>query len=160
MEGDWRSYACVGTNMPSSSSVIRQAGAIPIRGERICVVSSRGGKRWVVPKGCLEPGKSSAEIALQEAWEEAGLVGILQADPIGTYLYEKSGFTCHVTIFVMNVTEEAERWPERDFRQRCWLEVSDALKRIDDAGLRELIREAIFAQTRRGEGEPAASAAV
>ncbi len=129
--------------MPSSSSVIRQAGVIPIDGDRICVVSSRGGKRWVVPKGCLEPGKSSAEIALQEAWEEAGLVGVLQSDPIGTYLYEKSGFTCHVTIFVMNVTDVAERWPERDLRQRCWLVPEEAIQRIDDAGLRELIRESM-----------------
>lgn len=129
--------------MPSSPSVIRQAGVIAISGDRICVVSSRGGKRWVVPKGCLEPGKTAAEIALQEAWEEAGLVGILQQDPLGTYLYEKSGFTCHVTIFLMSVTDMAERWPERDLRQRCWLDVTLALQRIDDAGLRELIREAM-----------------
>lgn len=129
--------------MPSSPSVIRQAGVIAISGERICVVSSRGGKRWVVPKGCLEPGKTAAEIALQEAWEEAGLVGVLQQDPLGTYLYEKSGFTCHVTIFLMSVTDMAERWPERDLRQRCWLDATQALQRIDDAGLRELIREAM-----------------
>ena len=129
--------------MPSSPSVIRQAGVIPISGERICVVSSRGGKRWVVPKGCLEPGKTAAEIALQEAWEEAGLVGVLQPDPVGSYLYEKSGFTCHVTVFLMSVTDMAERWPERELRQRCWLDVTEALQRIDDAGLRELIREAM-----------------
>jgi len=129
--------------MPSSPNEIRQAGVLAIVGERICLVSSRGGKRWVVPKGCLEPGKTAAEIALQEAWEEAGLVGFLQPEPIGTYLYEKSGFTCHVTVFLMNVTDSADRWPEDDFRERCWLTASQALLRIDDAGLRELIREAM-----------------
>ena len=128
--------------MPSSPSVIRQAGVIAVRDGLICVVSSRSGKRWVVPKGCLEPGKTAAEIALQEAWEEAGLVGILQPDPVGTYFYEKAGFTCHVTIYWMNVTDTADRWPEHDFRERCWLSVSQALLRLDDAGLRELIREA------------------
>ncbi len=129
--------------MPSAPNVIRQAGVLAIIGERICLVSSRGGKRWVVPKGCLEPGKTAAEIALQEAWEEAGLVGFLQPEPIGTYLYEKSGFTCHVTVFLMNVTDSADRWPEDDFRDRRWLTASQALLRIDDAGLRELIREAM-----------------
>jgi 8-oxo-dGTP pyrophosphatase MutT (NUDIX family) len=129
--------------MPSSPNVIRQAGVLALIGERICLVSSRGGKRWVVPKGCLEPGKTAAEIALQEAWEEAGLVGFLQPEPIGTYLYEKSGFTCHVTVFLMNVTDSADRWPEDDFRERCWLTASQALLRIDDAGLRDLIREAM-----------------
>lgn len=128
--------------MSSSPSVIRQAGVLALRGERICLVSSRGGKRWVVPKGCLEPGKTAAEIALQEAWEEAGLVGLLQKDPVGTYLYEKSGFTCHVTVFLMSVTDTADQWPEVDFRERCWLSIAQALVRIDDAGLRELIREA------------------
>jgi 8-oxo-dGTP pyrophosphatase MutT (NUDIX family) len=127
--------------MANSSNVISQAGVIPIRDGRICAVTSRSGKRWVVPKGCLEPGKSAAEIALQEAWEEAGLVGLLQPEPVGTYFYEKAGFTCHVTLFVMMVTDCAERWPERELRQRCWLDVSQALLRIDDPGLRQLIRE-------------------
>lgn len=129
--------------MANSPSVIRQAGVIPIRGEEICVVSSRGGKRWVVPKGCLEPGKTAAETALQEAWEEAGLVGFLQPDPIGTYLYEKAGFTCHVTVFLMIVTDTSDQWPEHDFRERCWLSAAQTLRRIEDAGLRELIREAM-----------------
>jgi 8-oxo-dGTP pyrophosphatase MutT (NUDIX family) len=129
--------------MANSPNVIRQAGVIAIRGEQICVVSSRSGKRWVVPKGCLEPGKTAAEIALQEAWEEAGLVGALQPEPIGTYLYEKAGFICHVTVFLMSVTDTADRWPEHDFRERCWLSAVQALRRIDDAGLRELIREAM-----------------
>jgi 8-oxo-dGTP pyrophosphatase MutT (NUDIX family) len=129
--------------MATSPSIIRQAGVLAINGEHICVVSSRGGKRWVVPKGCLEPGKTAAEIALQEAWEEAGLVGVLQPEPIGTYLYVKSNFTCHVTVFLMSVTDTADRWPEDDFRQRCWLNVAQALLRIDDPGLRELIREAM-----------------
>jgi 8-oxo-dGTP pyrophosphatase MutT (NUDIX family) len=129
--------------MASSPSVIRQAGVLAIEGERICLVSSRGGKRWVVPKGCLEPGKTAAEIALQEAWEEAGLVGVLQPEPVGSYLYEKAGFTCHVTVFLMSVTDTADRWPEQDFRQRSWLTAKQALLRLDDAGLRELIREAM-----------------
>jgi 8-oxo-dGTP pyrophosphatase MutT (NUDIX family) len=129
--------------MASSPSIIRQAGVIAIRAERICLVSSRGGKRWVVPKGCLEPDKTAAEIALQEAWEEAGLVGVLQPEPVGTYLYEKSGFLCHVTVFLMSVTDTADSWPEQSFRQRAWLTVKQALQRIDDGGLRELIREAM-----------------
>jgi 8-oxo-dGTP pyrophosphatase MutT (NUDIX family) len=133
--------------MPTSSSLIRQAGAIPLRDGRICVVSSRSGKRWVVPKGCMEPGKTAAEIALQEAWEEAGLVGVLQPEPVGSYFYEKAGFTCHVTVFLMNVTAMADEWPENHIRERCWLNVSQTLARIDDAGLRELIREAMTCKT-------------
>src|SRR6516165_8033869 len=133
--------------MPTSSGLIRQSGAIAISDGRICVVSSRSGKRWVVPKGCMEPGKTAAEIALQEAWEEAGLVGVLQPEPVGSYFYEKAGFTCHVTVFLMTVTDMAEDWPERAVRERRWLSVPQALQRIEDAGLRELIREATACKT-------------
>ncbi len=133
--------------MPTSSGLIRQSGAIAINDGRICVVSSRSGKRWVVPKGCMEPGKTAAEIALQEAWEEAGLVGVLQPEPVGSYFYEKAGFTCHVTVFLMTVTDMAEDWPERSIRERRWLSVAQALQRIEDAGLRELIREATACKT-------------
>jgi 8-oxo-dGTP pyrophosphatase MutT (NUDIX family) len=126
--------------MNTSPDSLRQAAAIPIRHAQVCLVSSRSGRRWVIPKGCLELGKTSGEIALQEAWEEAGLVGVLQPDPVGTYLYEKAGLTCHVTAFLLVVTEIAEEWPERQMRERCWLGYSQALLRVEEPGLRELLR--------------------
>jgi 8-oxo-dGTP pyrophosphatase MutT (NUDIX family) len=127
--------------MPTPPNWIRQAAVIPIWDGQVCLVTSRSAKRWVVPKGCMEPGKTSGEIALQEAWEEAGLVGVLQPDPIGTYHYEKAGFTCHVTVFIMRVTTSVESWPEQDFRQRVWLDFAQAIRRVEEPGLRELLRD-------------------
>lgn len=126
--------------MATSSGLIRQAGAIPIRGGEVCLVTSRSGKRWVIPKGCLEPGKTSGEIALQEAWEEAGVVGILDREPVGSYLYEKAGFTCHVTVFLMQVSETSDTWPECSIRQRRWFTPALAVARVEEAALRDLIR--------------------
>jgi 8-oxo-dGTP pyrophosphatase MutT (NUDIX family) len=126
--------------MATADVTLRQAAAVPVHNGQICVITSRSGRRWVVPKGNLEPGKSCCEIALQEAWEEAGLVGVLQPEPIGTYLYEKAGLTCHVLVFVMQVTDVAEQWPERAVRERLWLSLSQALVRIEDPGLREIVR--------------------
>jgi 8-oxo-dGTP pyrophosphatase MutT (NUDIX family) len=103
-------------------------------------VTSSSGKRWVVPKGLIDPGKTAGEIALQEAWEEAGLVGLLHPEPVGSYLYSKYGGTCHVTVFLMQATEEAEDWPERGLRQRSWLPPAGAVRLIEDPGLRELIK--------------------
>lgn len=124
-------------------NLIRQAAAVPIRNGRLCLVTSSSGKRWVVPKGCFEPGKSACEIALQEAWEEAGLTGILQRNPVGSYIYEKLGCTHHVLVFMMQVTQSAEVWPEDALRQRSWLSPGQALERIDDPGLRAVIRSAL-----------------
>jgi 8-oxo-dGTP pyrophosphatase MutT (NUDIX family) len=126
--------------MQTPAAVVRQAGAIPVRGGQVCVVSSRSGKRWVVPKGWIEPGKTAGEIALQEAWEEAGLIGVLRPEPAGSYLYDKDGRTFHVIVFVMEVTEASETWPESGVRERCWVTPSQAIGRIEDPGLRDILR--------------------
>ena len=124
----------------ANQPVIRQAGVIAVRNGQVCLVSSRNGKRWVVPKGCMEPGKSAGEIALQEAWEEAGLVGLLQGEPVGSYVYEKDGFVCHVILFAMNVTGVVDSYPEAGMRQRIWLAPGIAHTRVEDAGLGDILR--------------------
>ncbi|HBI41591.1 MAG TPA: NUDIX hydrolase [Planctomycetales bacterium] len=126
---------------------IRQAAALPVRDGDICLVTSRNGKRWVAPKGCMEPGKTAGEIALQEAWEEAGLVGVLEPEPIGSYVYQKDGLTCHVIVFLMEVTSESAVWPEQSFRQRRWLSAAKAAERVADPGLRALIEGAAVGRT-------------
>jgi 8-oxo-dGTP pyrophosphatase MutT (NUDIX family) len=126
--------------MPTAQRTIPQAAAVPLRAGRVCVVTSRSGKRWVVPKGCLEPGKTAEEIALQEAWEEAGLLGVLAPVPLGTYDYEKYGRTYCVTVFLMHVHGEGDRWPERRRRRKAWLPLAKALDRLGHAKLRGLIR--------------------
>jgi 8-oxo-dGTP pyrophosphatase MutT (NUDIX family) len=128
--------------MPTSSVLVRQAGLIAVRGGRVCLVTSRSGKRWVVPKGCMEVGMTAGEVALQEAWEEAGLVGVINPEPLGSYVYEKAGLTCHVIVFLLRVTGASEDWPEHEWRERSWLTFAQAQERVEDEGLRALLREA------------------
>src|SRR5437868_6414543 len=97
--------------MAIAAGTMQQAAAIPLKAGQVCLVTTRTGKRWVVPKGCIELGKTASEIALQEAWEEAGLVGLLQPEPVGSYLYEKNGITCHVLVFLLHVTEVRDEYP-------------------------------------------------
>jgi 8-oxo-dGTP pyrophosphatase MutT (NUDIX family) len=129
--------------MPNPSEFTRQAAAIPVKDGMVCLITSSNGKRWVIPKGLIDPGHTAGESALLEAWEEAGLVGALRPEPVGSYLYAKYGQTYHVTVFVLDVTEARADWPERQLRQRCWLEAAQALARIEDAGLREVVRGAV-----------------
>lgn len=126
--------------MAIQPGLVRQAAVVPVKTGQVCLVSSRSGKRWVVPKGSIEPGKSAGEIALQEAWEEAGLVGLLRAEPLGSYVYEKDASVCHVIVFLMNVTGVMDAYPEVGMRQRVWLPSAQAVGRIEDAGLREIVR--------------------
>src|SRR2546423_5117901 len=89
--------------MATTPGTLQQAAAIPVRLGQVCLISSRNGKRWVVPKGCLEPGKTASEIALQEAWEEAGLVGLLPPHPGGSHLFDKSGPPRPRVVYLLHV---------------------------------------------------------
>jgi 8-oxo-dGTP pyrophosphatase MutT (NUDIX family) len=118
----------------------RQAAALPVRGGRVCLVSSRGGRHWVIPKGGVGPGRSAGEVALREAWEEAGLTGALDAEPAGSYLHAKADGPRHVTVHVLRVTHEADTWPEAGLRARRWVPAAEALRLLPEEGLRDIVR--------------------
>jgi hypothetical protein len=40
----------------------------------------------------------------------------------------------------LQVTQVADQWPERSFRERTWQAVGEAAARLEDAGLRELVQ--------------------
>lgn len=130
--------------MPTGSDGVRQAGVVATKDGLVCLVTSSSGKRWVIPKGCMEPGKSPGEIALQEAWEEAGLVGVLRREPLGSFVYEKFASRHYVLVYAMQVTGATESWPEAHLRQRVWLTPEQALARLDDPGLCDIIRGALL----------------
>jgi len=126
--------------MLTPDGCIRQAAALPLRRGRVCLITSRNGKRWIIPKGWIDAGQTAGETALQEAWEEAGLTGALEREPIGSYVYEKEGQRYHVTVFVMKVTTVEQDWPERSFRERSWVSPVGFFDRIDEPGLEDVVR--------------------
>lgn len=121
----------------------RQSGVLATRssgGRReVLLITSRKGKRWVIPKGVVEPGLSPAESAAKEAWEEAGVRGPLRPEPLGSYRYRKWGGECAVEVFLLEVASVAETWPE-DHRARRWAGAEEAAEAVREPGLRALIR--------------------
>jgi 8-oxo-dGTP pyrophosphatase MutT (NUDIX family) len=119
---------------------IRQAAALAIRDGKVCMVSSRNRRRWVIPKGLIEKGQSASDAALAEAWEEAGLIGHIENQSLGTFIYTKNNLEHHVTVYAMTVAAERDEWPEGELRKREWVSVDEALVRIEEAGLRQLLQ--------------------
>jgi 8-oxo-dGTP pyrophosphatase MutT (NUDIX family) len=134
-----------GQRMPET---LRQAAVIPVRDGRVCLVTSSSGKRWVVPKGQIDDGFTAGEAALLEAWEEAGLLGVLTPEPVGTYHYEKDGRPILVTVFVLSVSDAKDVWPERFLRRREWVDPEVAMDRIEEDGLRAIVRRHFAAPSR------------
>lgn len=120
-----------------------QSGVIPfwIKNNeiQIMLITSRSGKRWVIPKGTIESDLSSLESAEKEAFEEAGVLGNAHASEIGKYQYNKWGGTCTVEVFLLEVEKVLQEWPESQFRQREWLKVEEAAARVNEEALKKLI---------------------
>jgi 8-oxo-dGTP pyrophosphatase MutT (NUDIX family) len=121
-----------------------QSAVIPyVPGEneiRIVLVTSRTRKRWIIPKGIIEPGLSPLESARQEALEEAGVKGKIFPQDIGTYSYNKWKGTCTVTVFVMQVRKMLDMWEEEWLRARELVSLEEAIKRIEEEDLKKMIQ--------------------
>ncbi len=121
----------------------RQSAVIPFRragdGLEVLLITSRKGKRWVVPKGVVEPELTPAQSAAQEAFEEAGIRGTVAERPLGTYAYEKWGGVCEVQVFAMAVTDQLDTWPEAAIRRREWLPLVEAKERLVEAALKAML---------------------
>src|SRR5262245_27856446 len=134
------------------SNPVAQACAVPFRvvGERIefCVVTSMKRRRWMFPKGIVEPGETEAQAALKEAWEEAGLRGQIVGKSLGTYVHHKWGADIRVACFLMHVVECRSRWHESELRERRWMTSEEAIVELGNHGQRRVLAAALRALQR------------
>lgn len=126
---------------------IRQVAAVPFRlrdgKPEIMLVTSRGTRRFIVPKGWPMKGKSGRQAALIEASEEAGVTGRTRQEPLGKYRYWKrlsdAFVPVEVTVFLLITDETMPVWKEAGSRERAWLSPADAATLIDEPELSTLI---------------------
>lgn len=126
-----------------------QYGVIPVRrgaagALEVLLITSRETRRWVVPRGNPILGRSPAQSAAQEAFEEAGIRGPVR-EPVGRYRYDKrrrdgSLVPAEVELFRLEVEAESEQWPEMRERERRWFGLEAAAAAVTEADLAALIR--------------------
>ena len=127
-----------------------QAGAVPYRltkdGPVFLMVTSRRTGRWLFPKGGLMRGRTPWESAAQEALEEAGVEGVVSDQPLGTYTATRvrgdRRETIAVTLYLLKVIRQLDRWDEKAQRQRRWADLDAALALLGDEALGVLLRTA------------------
>ena len=128
---------------------MRQIAALPIiaapdGGSRVVLVTSRGSGRWIIPKGNPIFGLLPCKTAEREAFEEAGLVGQVRNDPVGSFSFRRNRHgreeLCLVDVYLMEVEACLSDWPEREQRSVLHCEASDAAALVSSDGLADLIR--------------------
>ena len=115
-------------------------GVIPFRGVdnenlEFLVVSTKNGN-WSLPKGNPMKKLGSKGTALQEAYEEAGIIGTVVDQKISTIVNGKC-----MAFYPMEVKNELAVWPESDWRQRKWIRTNEAKDYINHGSLRSILKE-------------------
>ena len=134
--------------MVGTMELARQVGALPVRRAPdgtllVLLVTTLQTQRWIIPKGWPWPGEQDYTAAAEEAREEAGVLGDARAASIGSYTYEKRRPTglvpVRVTVYLLEVREELETWPECEQRQRAWFTPAEAAAAVQEPELRDLL---------------------
>ena len=127
---------------------LKQVVALPVRRNakgqlEVLLVTTRQTRRWVIPKGWPSKRRSDSEAAAREAKEEAGVTGKLLKKPVGSYSYfkrDEDGFRpVTVTVYVLKVRGQQNRWKEIDERKRRWLSIAKAAELVQEPALSKII---------------------
>ncbi len=127
------------------NKVFKQSGVIPYRVRdgkiEVLLITTRDHQHWVIPKGSISNGMSPSDSAAKEAWEEAGVIGQVDTQKIGTYKYRKRGKTFHVKMYLLPVETVSEDYPEVSQRQRQWLDVNLAVKQVKFGSVKQILKK-------------------
>jgi 8-oxo-dGTP pyrophosphatase MutT (NUDIX family) len=126
----------------------RQIAALCWRKKRggieILLITSRETGRWVIPKGWPMKNRDSHEAAAIEAWEEAGVQGVVREESIGVFGYHKlypakPAVFCEVDVYPLRVAKLVAKFPEQSERRRKWFSTKKAAKSVHEGGLSEIL---------------------
>ncbi|XP_050235231.1 nudix hydrolase 13, mitochondrial [Mercurialis annua] len=127
----------------------------------VVMVSSPNRTDFVFPKGGWEDDETMFEAACREAMEEAGIKGILREEPLGVWHFRSKSKEnlcsleggCKGFMFALEVTEELETWPERENRDRIWLNIDDAFKFCRYEWMREALEKFLIVMEDENKAE-------
>lgn len=108
------------------------------------LVTSRGSGRWIIPKGNPIRGLPPEEVAVREAFEEAGLTGRITSGCIGAFEFQRlrrnPEMTCMVDVYPLLVEKQLRKWNEKRQRSVLRCDVDTALSLICCQSLAALVR--------------------
>ncbi len=137
------------SSKPRTDKGGRQYAAIPVRfsGDgrlEVLLVTSRGSRRWVIPKGWPMRKVAPSAAAAREAYEEAGIEGVIRpGGAVGNYHYAKAlgagEMPIKVKVFLLWVERQLDSWPEQAERETRWFSPEEAAELVAEPELATLL---------------------
>jgi 8-oxo-dGTP pyrophosphatase MutT (NUDIX family) len=130
-------------SMSRSAAVAKrvQYAALPYRlmgksRTEVMLVTSLGTRRWIIPKGWPQKGRAPHHSAAREAFEEAGVEGVIDRRAVGSFPYQKrlkngGVVDCEVEVYALRVLHQNKQWPESRQRQVKWVSVKEAAETVE-----------------------------
>jgi 8-oxo-dGTP pyrophosphatase MutT (NUDIX family) len=160
----WSSFKTGTLSMPLATEMMREqlaappaqggsplleSGVLAFRREDngdplVLLISRKRSKKWGIPKGKLVPTLTFPENAAKEAFEEAGVIGYISPSSVGMFRAKKRTAnppvqqTIEVWIYLLEVTETAPDWPERNKRAIRWVTCEAAARHLREPVLAHL----------------------
>ncbi len=105
------------------------------------MITSIRRRRWIIPKGAVEPYMPPQDSAAKEAFEEAGIEGTVANQPIGRYHYKKWSGICRCDVYTMKVETIHDTWQEQEDRDREWIDAKEAINRLRHKKLKSIVKK-------------------
>ena len=131
----------------------QQYGVLPWRVDRqgdmrVMLITDRNQQNWGVPKGWPVEGRVPFMSAALDAFEEAGIIGDIDPQPLTDYGYaskatDGTSLARRVTLFAMRVRGTLLHWKEHGQRQRRWFSASEAADRLENTELAGFVRQLV-----------------
>lgn len=126
----------------------RQSGVIPysiVEGTPVfLLVTSRQRGLWIFPKGRIPERMTAWDSAAREAYEEAGVEGVVAREPIGSYRAWKTRgmrrMVIEVEMYPLRVEGQLDAWRETGERYRHWVTLAEAARLITNKQIVALLR--------------------
>jgi ADP-ribose pyrophosphatase YjhB (NUDIX family) len=117
--------------------------------EYLLVRPSDNADEWVLPKGHINQGEDPAEAALREVCEETGVVARLVGLVADNVRFFAKGEDVTVWFYLMEFLSEM---PPAENREKQWVSLEEAMKRIKFEETRKAIKSAESMRSARLEG--------
>jgi hypothetical protein len=128
--------------MAKSETQLNECCVVPYRitayGPEFCLVTPQAQNRWEFPK--VKLGRSDSPDKVRDAAAEmAGLIGLISAEQIGSFVASRKNETRSMVGFLMRVDDSLEAWPKQKSHRRLWCLAEEARVRIRRKPLRRFI---------------------